>query len=111
MTDKTRYVTVLFGGGDPTWFLLDPPPAGLDRATVRMKVGSRHYFLTAAPPVVDAATGTTVIFVQALTHHSLWGTNIAPDGRAYQFTKIDRQDFEADANWHKVADPFAEVTS
>ena len=38
-----------------------------------MKIGAHYYFLTAEAPLVDAASGTTLIFLQALTHHSLDG--------------------------------------
>ena len=107
MVDKTRYVTVLFRGGDPTWFILNSPPVGLSDATVRMKIGARHYFVTATSPVVDAGSGQVVIFLQVLTHHSLWGNNITPEGKVYEMTKVDRQDFELDASWHQIESPFA----
>src|SRR5687768_15024790 len=100
MTEKpTRYVTVLYHLGEPTWFTLDNPPAGLPALTTRMKIGSHYYFLNAETPIVDAASGTTLIFVRALSHHSLGGHNIDPEGHPYELTKVDRQDFHADANW------------
>jgi hypothetical protein len=107
MADKTRYVTVMFRGGDPTWFVLQAPPPGLPQATVRMKIGTRNYFVSATPPVVDAASGATLVFLQVLTHHALWGNSITPEGKAYEMAKIDRQDFEVDANWHEIESPFA----
>jgi hypothetical protein len=107
MTENTRYVTVLYHGGEPTWFTLDNPPVGLPELTTRMKVGSHYYFLSAETPIVDAASGTTLIFVQALSHHSLGGHNIDPEGKPYELTKVDRHDFYADANWREIDDPFA----
>ena len=108
MTEKTtRYVTVLYHGGEPTWFALDKPPAGLPEVTTRMKVGSHYYFLNAEAPIVDAASGTTLIFVQALAHHSLGGHNINPEGAPYELTKVDHHDFHTDANWRKIDNPFA----
>ena len=106
MTEKTRYVTVLYRGGEPTWFVLDQPPIGLLQTTIRLKIGSRYYFVSAETPVVDAASGTTLIFVQATTHHSVWGSNISPEGTAYELTKIDPHDFHIDANWREIDNPF-----
>ena len=107
MTEKMRYVTVLFHGGEPTWFTLDKPPVGLPEATTRMKIGSHYYFLNAEAPIVDAGSGTTLIFVQARSHHSLGGQNIDPEGAPYELTKVDQHDFHADANWRKIDSPFA----
>jgi hypothetical protein len=107
MSGKTMYVTVLFHTGDPTWFVLDPPPtSGFPQATIRMKVGTRHYFLTAAPPVLDAETGTILIVLQVQTHHAFWGNSVTPDGKEYQLSRVDRSDFENDPNWHAVENPF-----
>ena len=106
MTEKTRYVTVLYRGGEPTWFVLDQPPIGLLQTTIRLKIGSRYYFVSAEAPVVDAASGTTLIFVQATTHHSVWGTNISSEGAVYELMKIDPHDFHIDANWREIDNPF-----
>jgi len=106
MTGNTRYLTALFQNGEPTWFVLDPVPAGLSHPTFRMKVGTRHYFLNAAPPVLDAETGVTLIFLQAQTHHTVWGNSITPEGKEYQLARVDRADFENDSNWHRVDNPF-----
>src|SRR5262245_32547162 len=106
MTDNTRYVTALFRGGELTWYLIETPPVGLPQSIVRVRIGTRYYFLHSAPPVVDAESGTTFVFVQVLTHHSLWGNNITPEGRVYELTKVDPQDFEKDANWRKIDSPF-----
>jgi hypothetical protein len=109
MTGKTRYLTVLYHRGEPTWFVLDKPPAGLPQATTRLKIGSHYYFLTAEPPLIDAESGTTVIFVQALTHHSLWSNTINPEGAVYELTKVDPNDFQADAHWRQVDNPFTDL--
>src|ERR1700674_5695822 len=106
MPEKTRYMTVLYHGGEPTWFVLDKPPVELPQAATRMKIGSHYYFLSAEPPLVDAASGTTLIFVHAVTHHSVGGHNINPEGRVYELTKVDPNDFHTDANWRKVENPF-----
>lgn len=107
MTEKTRYVTVLYHGGEPRWFTLDKPPAGFVERTTRMKIGSHYYFLNAETPIVDAASGTTIVFVHALAHHSLGSHNINPEGAPYELTKVDPRDFDADANWRKIDNPFA----
>ena len=107
MTEKTRYVTVLFHGGEPTWFTLEEPPVGLAGVTTRMKIGSHYYFLNAEAPILDATSGTRLIFVQALTRHSLGGHNINPEGTPYELTKVDPRDFHADANWRQIDNPFA----
>ena len=107
MTEKTRYVTVLHQGGRTTWFILDKPPLGLPHTTTRVKIGGHHYFLSAEAPIVDAASGVTLIFVQALTHHGLGGHNISPEGTVYELTKVDPQDFHVDANWREIDGPFA----
>ena len=109
MTGKTRYLTALYHGGEPTWFVLENPPAGLPQTTTRLKIGGHYYFLSAAPPLIDAESGTTLIFVQALTHHSLWSNTINPDGAVYELTKVDPNDFHTDANWRKVANPFTSL--
>ena len=106
MTEKTRYVTVLYHGGEPTWFALEKPPVGLPQATIRLKIGSHYYFVSAEPPVVDAASGTTLVFVHATTHHSVWGSNISPEGAVYELTKVDPHDFHIDANWREIDNPF-----
>src|SRR5579859_5192099 len=107
MTEKVRYVTVVYHGGEATWFVLDKPPVGLPHITTRLKIGEHHYFLIAEPPIVDAASGTTLIFLQALAHHSLWGNNISPEGTVYELTKVDPHDFRVDSNWREINNPFA----
>ena len=106
MTENTRYVTVLYHEGKPTWFVLGKPPVGFPQATIRLKIGSHYYFVRAEAPVVDAASGATVVFVQVTTHHSLWGSNISPEGAVYELTKVDPHDFHIDANWLEVDSPF-----
>ena len=106
MTEKTRFMTVLYHGGVPTWFVLDKPPIGLHETATRMKIGTHYYFVSAEKPLVDAASGTTLIFVHAVTHHSVGGHNINPDGTVYELTKVDPNDFHVDANWRKVDNPF-----
>ena len=106
MTEKTRYMTVLYHGGVPTWFVLDKPPVGLPQTPIRMKIGSHHYFLSAEAPLVDVASGTTLIFVQAVTHHSVCGQNINAEGTIYELTRVDPTDFHNDANWRKIENPF-----
>ena len=110
MNGKERYVTVLYHSGEPTWFVLEAPPVGLAETTTRVKVGQHYYFLTAETPVADSASGTTVIFLQTLTHHSLWGNNINPDGTVYELTRVDPHDFRVDANWREIDNPFAGLT-
>lgn len=106
MTEKTRYMTVLYHGGVQTWFVLDQPPVGLPQTAIRMKIGSHHYFLSAEAPLVDASSGTTLIFVHAVTHHSVCGHNINPDGAVYELTKVDPNDFHIDRNWRQIENPF-----
>jgi hypothetical protein len=106
MADKTKYMTVLHQGGVATWFVLDKPPAGLLQTATRMKIGSHYYFLCAEKPLVDAASGTTLIFVQALTHHGVCGHNINPEGTVYELTKVDPNDFRIDASWREIENPF-----
>jgi len=106
MNGKERYVTVLYHGGEPTWFLLEKPPVGLSGATTRLKVGQHYYFITAETTVVDAASGTSVVFLQTLAHHSLWGNTINPDGLVYELTKVDPHDFRVDPNWREIENPF-----
>src|ERR1700730_2103307 len=106
MAEKTIYMTVLYHHDEPTWFVLDKPPVGIPHTATRMKIGSHYYFLIAEAPLVDAASGTTLIFVQALTHHSVLGHNINPEGTIYELTKVDQNDFHADANWRKIENPF-----
>jgi hypothetical protein len=110
MTGKTRYLTVLYVGGEPKWFVLDAPPAGLPHHTTRMKIGSHQYFLHAEAPVVDAASGASVIFVQVVTHHTLGGHAYNPEGLVYELTKVDPGDFQSDANWREIESPFAALS-
>ena len=107
MTEKMRFVTVLYHGGGLTWFVLDRPPNGFPHTTTRLKIGSHYYFLRAEAPLVDAASDTTVIFVEVLTHHSVWGHNISPEGAVYELTKVDPHDFHIDAHWREIDNPFA----
>lgn len=86
--------------------MLDKPPVGIPQTATRMKIGAHYYFLTAEAPLVDAASGTTLIFLQALTHHSLWSNTINPDGGVYQLTRVDPNDFHIDANWRRIDNPF-----
>jgi hypothetical protein len=109
MAEKTTYMTVLYQGGAATWFVLDKPPIGLLQTATRMKIGSHHYFVTAEKPVVDAASGTTLIFVHVVTHHAVGGQNISPEGTIYELTKVDANDFHIDANWRQIANPFTPV--
>jgi hypothetical protein len=106
MTEKTTYLTVLYQGGLATWFVLDKPPVGLFQTATRMKIGHHHYFVTAEKPLVDAASGTTLIFVHVVTHLSVGGQNISPEGTIYELTKVDPNDFHTDSNWRRVENPF-----
>lgn len=109
MTEKTTYVTALYRGGAIIWFVLDKPPIGFPQRTIRLKIGSHYYFVSAQSPIVDAASGTTLVFVQATTHHSVFGSNITPEGAVYEVTKIDPNDFHIDANWREIDNPFPAV--
>jgi hypothetical protein len=109
MTDKTRYLTVFYQHGEPVWFVLDNPPAGFPDKAARLKIGHHHYFLTVEPPVVDAASGTAVMYVHVLTHHSFGGHAFNPEGAVYELTKADPEDFRADANWRQIDNPFTDL--
>ena len=79
MTDKTRYLTVFYQHGEPLWFVLDNPPEGLPHNTTRLKIGRHHYFLNAEPPLLDAASGMHVVFINVVTHHSFGGHAFSPE--------------------------------
>jgi len=106
MTDKTRFLTVFYQHGEPAWFVLHNPPEGFPHKTTRLKIGHHHYFLSAEPPLVDAASGTNVVFVHVVTHHSFGGHAFNPEGAVYELTKVDPNDFQLDGNWRKIDHPF-----
>jgi hypothetical protein len=85
------------------------PPASLPHHTTRMKIGQRTYFLTAEPPVVDAVTGTTIVYLHVQPQHAFGGKAFNADGAVYELTKIDPGDFQADPNWRAIGSPFADL--
>jgi hypothetical protein len=106
MTDKTRYLTVFYQQGEPAWFTLVNPPDGFPHTTSRLKIGHHHYFLNPEAPMVDLVSGTKVIFIHVVTHHSFGGHAFNPEGNVYELTRVDPNDFQIDTNWRKIDNPF-----